>query len=392
LRGLSQPVDFWEGLAWIPPGAPSHGGTLAALGYRNSEGVSHLFYVRLDGTVEAEIVPQPGTALETYFCGVSFWPDHPATLLLSDCFSGVFSMDARTGAQVGDPTKPIVPISETGDAEGIIVRKNGNVILSGYEEGRLFAYDRNFNRTPGDDRLFTLGIATSLHWVTWDSDDGQFVAVSPASQHIYAVASDLRSSRRLFDVPVTHEVPNAVGITYLGNNQLGLSNGGFPRGIDVVQMVSDRYEVPNGTSQARWIWDSDAFPAGPTFNPRGFSILGPDAWVFRAIGDTSALKVVTRSGTGDTSVYPDGTIPARLPDIVLSPPTQGTAAQVFDDGSGPKIFTGAEIYGLDGTLIHRIDASKLGLAHPLNNGVWLGSKTFATLDGLTSTLVVYTVP
>jgi hypothetical protein len=32
------------------------------------------------------------------------------------------------------------------------------------------------------------------------------------------------------------------------------------------------------------------------------------------------------------------------------------------------------------------------LAHPPKNGVWLGGKTFATVDGLTSTVVVYTVP
>src|SRR5262245_47057105 len=65
LKGLSHPVDFWEGITWIPSGAPAHGGMLAVLGGQNSDGLSHLFYVRLDGTVEAEVVPQPGTPLET---------------------------------------------------------------------------------------------------------------------------------------------------------------------------------------------------------------------------------------------------------------------------------------------------------------------------------------
>src|SRR5262249_44649740 len=85
IQGLAQPVDFWEEMAWIPTGAPAHGGTMAVLGFRNSEGVSHLFYIRLDGSVEQELVPQPGPPLETYFCGISYWPEHPTTLLLTDC-------------------------------------------------------------------------------------------------------------------------------------------------------------------------------------------------------------------------------------------------------------------------------------------------------------------
>ena len=83
LKGLGEPIDFWEGITWIPPGAPAHGGTLAALGGRDSDGFSHLFYVRLDGTVEAEVIPQPGTPLQTFFCGVAYWPAHPGRLLLT---------------------------------------------------------------------------------------------------------------------------------------------------------------------------------------------------------------------------------------------------------------------------------------------------------------------
>ena len=65
LKGLAAPVDLWEGISWIPPGAPVHGGTLVVVGARSAEGtISHVYYVRLDGSVEAEVVPQPGTPLE----------------------------------------------------------------------------------------------------------------------------------------------------------------------------------------------------------------------------------------------------------------------------------------------------------------------------------------
>src|SRR5256885_7028632 len=43
--------------AWIPENAPAHGGTIAGLGIRKNF-LAHVFYVRLDGTVEAEVVPQ----------------------------------------------------------------------------------------------------------------------------------------------------------------------------------------------------------------------------------------------------------------------------------------------------------------------------------------------
>lgn len=121
-------------------------------------------------------------------------------------------------------------------------------------------------------------------------------------------------------------------------------------------------------------------------------VLDPDTIVFRAIGDPGALKVVTRSGRPDASIYRDGVVPNRLPDIVLSSPATGFMAQVFDNGSGKRIFTGAEIYGLDGTLIHRIDWQRLGLNRPPTDGVWIAGNTFATLDGLTSTVVIYSVP
>src|SRR5262249_49864115 len=161
LKGLSHPVDFWEGITWIPPGAPAHGGTLAALGGSNDDDLSHVFYVRLDGTVEAEVIPQPGTPLETFFCGVAYWPAHPGRLALTDCFSGIFAMDGQTGAMVGDGALAANPVG-VADAEGIIIRRDGSLMVSGYAEGRLHAYDHALHRKPSDDRLYTLGLGASI--------------------------------------------------------------------------------------------------------------------------------------------------------------------------------------------------------------------------------------
>jgi hypothetical protein len=393
LKNLSAPVDAWEGIAWIPPGAPAHGGTLAILGARNAvDGISHVFFVRLDGTIEQELSPQAGSSVERYFCGVAYWPDHPTRLLLTDCISGIFAMDLGSGTPVG--IQPLAPIAETSDSEGLLVRRNGRILISGYE-GRLFGYDSEVNRAPADDKLFVLGIGASVSSLAWNFDAGEFIGLSPVRDHVLAISSDLRSSRRLFDVAVTNEVPAAGALTYLGGNQLGISSG-FPRGIDIAQIVSDDGDFPNGRSLSRIVTQGPAFPPGSAFRPSGFSLLNasdPTTYVFRAAGDSGALKVVTTTGgTPDATFYRDGIVPVRLADIPLSSPTIGTSAQVFDNGSGPQIFTGAEVYKVDGTLVHRIDWQRLGLSKPPNNGVWIGGNTFATVDGLTSTVVVYSVP
>ena len=42
--------------------------------------------------------------------------------------------------------------------------------------------------------------------------------------------------------------------------------------------------------------------------------------------------------------------------------------------------------------MHRIDWRRLGLSKQADNGVWIGGHTFAAVDGLTSTVVIYSVP
>jgi hypothetical protein len=390
-KGLAAPVDFWEGIAWIPPGAPAHGGTLAILGARDADDDnSHVYFVRLDGTMEQELIPQPGSAVERYFCGIAYWPAHPSTLLLSDCTSGIFEMDLRTGAPVLDGE--VLPNPETFDVEGLLVRRSGAIVLSGYE-GRLFAYDGSLRRTAAEDRLFTLGLGVSARWLAWNIDRNEYLALTPGGI-VYRISADLQVAEKLFDAKVTNELPNPVGITYLGNNEVGISNAGPPRGIDFAELLaSDPGDFPNGTSHQRLIWNaSDGFPPGKLFNPRGFGMLDANTVAFRAVGDPSNLKVVTRSGRPDASLYRDGVVPNRLPDLPLSSPTIGFTVQFFDNGSGRRIFTGADIYAMDGTLLHHIDNEALGMAVPVNNGIWIGGNTFAAVDGFTSTVVVYTVP
>jgi hypothetical protein len=381
----------WEGLAWIPPDAPTHGGTIAGLGSRSNDSLSHVFYVRLDGAVEAEVVPQVGTPLEDGLCGIQYWPQRPGTLLVSVCgANAAWAMDMQTGALVGEPTRPALTVPEADFVESIVVRRSGQVLLGGYESGRLYAFDRSLARTAGQDRLFVIGLGVSAARLGWNFDTGELLAVTP--QRVVAISPDLRSARHLFDLDVNQEVglPTYSGIAYLGNGQVALGYRFFPRGIDIADLAT-------GHSLSRLLFfPQQGFPAGRAFAVLGVGAYGPDQFLVRTAGDANALQVVSRSGAPDASTFPDGVLPDGYTQLPLSSPTKGAEAQLFDAGAGPRLFTGAEIYDLAGTLLHEVDAPALGLqgSPPGTSlaGVWMFGNTFAAQDGGTSTVVVYTIP
>ena len=203
---------------------------------------------------------------------------------------------------------------------------------------------------------------------------------------MFAISRDLRSARLLFNVDVNHEVDSVGGgIGYLGAGQVALTNRFNSRGIDIADAVT-------GFSLSRLLFFDPPFPAGAAFRPKGIGAFGSDKFLVNVVGDTNALKVVSRTGTPDTGTDPDGVLPTRFADVPLSVPTQGQGAQVFDAGAGPHIFTGNEIYDISGRLLHAIDADQLGLVEPPGQcGTWLSGNTFANVDGRTST-IVYTVP
>ena len=165
--------------------------------------ISHLYFVRLDGTVEQELIPQAGTPLETYFCGwriahASF--DAPAHRLLQ--------RDLRHGSPERCPVgrSRSRPSRIRPDSEGLIVRRDGSVLAVGYQEGRLFAYDPKLKRTPRDDKLFVVGIGASVSSLAWNFDPASSSRSPRSAIGCSRSRATSRNSRRLFDVAVTNEV------------------------------------------------------------------------------------------------------------------------------------------------------------------------------------------
>jgi hypothetical protein len=177
----------------------------------------------------------------------------------------------------------------------------------------------------------------------------------------------------------------AVSITNLGGGQLAIANRSFPRGIQVVNLA-------DGNEVERLIFLPPTYPAGRAFQPVGVSGFGADEFLVRVIDDRRALKVVSRTGTLDSSILPNALLPTRFPDLTLSSLAVGRSVQVFDAGSGPRIFTGGTIFDISGNLLRTIDQNALGATIGFDQGAWITGNMFANVEPGTSTVVVYTVP
>jgi hypothetical protein len=382
----------WEGMSWVPADAPAFPNTIAALGFRVSDSSTHLFFIDpLSGNVLGEAPPQAGTAVDTYLCGVQYWPAQPGTFLVSDCGgSNVWAIDA-TGALLGDPGTPLINLPEAGDIESIVVRGNGQLYLNGYETGHLYAFDANLARTPAADRNFRIGLGVSASRMTWNYDTKELVVTTRASSKLYALPQSLASARLLFDTATANgEVPSATGIGYLGAGRLAIGNRYFPRGVDIA-------DISTGASLSRLVLnccesDPDPFPTGRPFQVIGVGANGTSTLLLSVTGDNNNFRVVTLAGTPETGNYPDGVRPTRLADVPLSSPWTGLDAQLFDAGEGPHIFTGSEIYDVQGKLTHTVETVALGITDGIVGGTWLGGNKFAIEDGDTSTVIVFSIP
>jgi len=385
LTGLANPADFaqYEGLTWIPADAPEHPNTIAAILIRASDFLAHVIYVRLDGTVEAEITPQPGSPLESYMCGITYQPQRPGTLLVTECASGNYAMD-QEGNLLDDGAILPAPAG-SGDLESVFVDRFGRVFLGSYS-GHLYAYDANYNRlSTEDDRSYVIGPGVSAGSITWDADTQRLIILGLNESSIDAVPLSLDSKAALFTAdPVRADNPSSV--SYLGNGQLAIANVSFPRGIQVVNL-------PDGNEVERLIFLPPVYPGGPAFQSVGAGAFGPDQFIVHVIGDANALKIVSRTGVPDSSILPNAILPTRFPDLPLSSPVmRRQSVQFFDAGAGPRLFTGGAIYDSSGTLLHVIDQTALGVTAWVDSGTWISGNTYAVIDFATSTVIIFTLP
>jgi hypothetical protein len=315
-------------------------------------------------------------------CGITYQPQRPGTLLVTECASGNYAMDQEGNLLNGGAILPAP--SGSGDIESVFVDRFGRVFLGSYT-GHLYAYDANYNRlSTEDDRSYVIGLGISAASVTWDSDTQRLIFLDFNDNSIAAVPLSLDSKAVLFTAdPVRADNPSSV--SYLGNGQLAIANVSFPRGIQVVNL-------PDGNEVERLIFLPPVYPVGPAFQSVGAGAFGPDQFIVHVIGDANALKIVSRTGVPDSSILPNAILPTRFPDLPLSSPVmRRQSVQFFDAGAGPRLFTGGAIYDSSGNLLHVIDQTALGVTVGVNSGTWISGNTYAVIDIATSTLIIFTL-
>lgn len=374
----------WEGAAYIPSTSPLHPNTLAVLGSRNTDYLGHVYFIRLDGTVETELVPEPGTPLENYLCGISY--KAPRSLLLSDCGTSVYEMDLGTGLQARDAAgNPATAFSvDTVDIESIVVPGDGRIFVNGYQSGKLFGFKADYSRDASQDRSFVIGLGRSAGRFDWNGSS--FLVQERVSNVIYS--TDLHTATTVADLTPLAAAANLYPVNpdwvALPGGQIAVAGRFYPRGLGVFDLASGA--LLNRLFFGCCRQTPDPFPPGRAFQPTMIGTHGSD-FLVHTRGDNTTLKIVSSNGALDGGT--GYVVPNLLGTIALSSPTSGSELRALPGG---RIFTGAEIYDASGALLHTLDTNALGITDHLNSGAWLGGNVFAVEDGDTSTVIVFTIP
>ncbi len=190
------PATYLEGMAYLPPSSPFYPDHLIVVANWFGADTLHprIEVVQLDGTVVAEIVPQPfgpqpdGSFLfdPTYtLLGLSYKSPDRLLVTLNDGTDNVWELDL-TGNVVGGG--PVYTGAGEGGLEGIVQVADGRIIVSNYFTGNLLFFDANMSRLPDQDRTYSVGIGLArLGGIAWSTDtnshlDSEF-RFRPEPQH-----------------------------------------------------------------------------------------------------------------------------------------------------------------------------------------------------------------
>ncbi len=380
----------WEGMTWIPAGAPRHPGRIAALGHRD-DFVAHVYFIDpVTGHIDEEVVPTASSRVATYLCGIGY---HAGKLLVNDCGSEIFELsltgelqhvtdvDPDTGFVSADP----VLVSPDAGLESIIVDGTGTLYVTSYEDPILRAFTGAFVRAEAKDVAYSLGLGVSVGALGYDFDRDELLISTRAHARLVALPTTLRSARFLFDLK-REDLPSPSGFAYQAGGSIVVANAFFPRGLATIDLATGQHRdrlvffgPPGGAVGAAGPFDAEHYVVSHRAGG------GP--------AEQTRLHLVNRAGVphGDPDLahYLRGVYDGV---IELSEAKGGAQVQVFPTPAGPRILTGAKVFDLAGNLTHRFDAAALGMVDGLGGVVWIGGNRFAALDGDTSVVTVFHTP
>jgi hypothetical protein len=380
-------ISQWEGLGYVPPDSPIFPDTIIGITIHNGlRGTIQI--IGLDGVVLREIVFPQGSPLFSYLGGIAY--KAPDRLLVTAASNDIFEI--TFDGTIVDEAHPVA--GAQGPFEGLTTIEDGRVVAAEYSTGRLFVLDNTFERRPGDDRDFVVGLGITASRLAWNPDTGEFLVSDrgSAAARVFAVSSNLKQSRLVADLANTRFASSPVrGLGYLaGEDQVAISTFGTRiRGIALFDTTTGAFVPP------RLALDPP-FPV-----PRDVTALPaicPDCLAVRVIVRdplTGALRteirVITRTGTPHPTDA-DAIVPMELPPIVLSCEPIDGGLTFHSSPAGDRIVAGVSFYDLAGTFIERIDKAALGVSFvsaiaSVTSGTHQG--LFAVIEAQTSELIVF---
>ncbi|MBI1756734.1 MAG: hypothetical protein HYR64_06470 [Fimbriimonas ginsengisoli] len=369
-----------EALNYIPRGSAFYPDRLAQVTFTTFF-TETIDIMRLDGTVEAQIIPDDEIQAHG-FGGFSFVG--PNRLLIGTYDKLLYETDLSGHVVAG----PIAVEGRPDSLEGVGSTVDGRIMAASYTEGKLRYFDHNLNRLPGADQDFKIGIGLSRPLGPgFDSDTGELLFKDEISS---------------FPDILLFSVPQSLGSKTLVKN---LADDGydFSRLRPGMAYLPDehRIAVPARNPGAMLLYDNagvlednvdlSAFPTSPLVCDY-LPSFAQFAIMFNGFAHFGQVSFVTRTGAlvRTIDLRPLGVFFCSFAAFDPSDPSGGRLL-VIDP------FNDAIVVDLDGALLYRFEYRgplniPFGsfLVTSITSGPYAGA--FATVQGDNSEVVIFTLP
>lgn len=390
---------YLEGMDYVPRSShfyPDH--LVLAANTTDGSAASRIEVLRLDGTVEAEIIPSPfglqpdgSYAFDPAYSLLSIAYQGPDRLLVNvnDLTNNIWALDFNGNVIGGGPAYAGTP--GPGHFEGIAELPDGGIVETDFETGRTLFFDRNLGRVPALDRTYSVGVGVSVPYgLAWNTDTNSHLLMTPAQgpSWLYlglaSVPVSLDSAASVPFVP-SSGLRNCC-LTYLPNDHRVATWA--RRGIlGVPHNFIRLYDPSTGLS----VSEVDT-PALGTDPPRALDYIPPtDQFAAVFTGGPPVVKIASRTGAL-----------VRTINIGATGLTSPSSVAYFDptDGSGGRLLLvqalNAAVTDLDGNAVLTFNIrEKLNLLVPVDvSAITTGPQAgaLAIVDRDNSELVVFTLP
>jgi hypothetical protein len=217
-------ATYLEGMDYVPRSSRFYPDHLIVVANWFGDDTQHprIEVVRLDGTVEAEILVQPygelpgggGYAFDPACTLLALAYQAPDRMLVTvnDGTNNIWALDFN-GHVIGNG--PVYAASGESNFEGIVQLPDGRVVETEFFTGRTQFFDRNMNRLPDQDRTYSVGIGLNNRpsGIAWNSDNDRHVVLDNFPLALSTVAATLDSLSTVPLEPQPGQAPTR--LTYL---------------------------------------------------------------------------------------------------------------------------------------------------------------------------------